>query len=356
MRRLRGSIQRLGPDRWRVFATIHDEEGTPHRPSRTVQGTRADAERVLESMLESDGARADRRFSEVVEAYLAHARARVETGRMAESTLRGYEAKLERSIVPALGRLMASQVTSARVQSFLDSLRSDAPGTFRVLRVVLNWAYRNRYVPERVMDHVEPVRQKTGAVPSDGVYTPDEVMALLDCPMPVGVKTAVVLALSCGLRRGEICALTWNDYDGRCISITRAWGKDAPKTPGSAARLIVPKWAREMLDPLRGEGCMVVGERSGEGMEPDRLTRQWRRLWFDDRGRLRDDAPPVRYLPLKNLRHTSLSMVYEATGDIKAASKRGRPASVYVTERFYVRASDAVDERCADALDEVMGR
>jgi len=86
-------------------------------------------------------------------------------------------------------------------------------------------------------------------------------------------------------------------------------------------------------------------------MEPNHVTEAWRRLWYDWAHRLRGDAPTVRYIPFKNLRHTSLSMVYEATGDIKAASKRGRHASVYITERFYVRASDEVDRRCADALD-----
>ena len=348
MRRLRGSIQRLDRDRWRVFATVHDEDGASRRVSKTVQGSRNDAERVLDSMLGMEGARRDRPFGEVVEAYLDNARARVDDGAMARSTLEGYEAKLRRSVIPALGSVMASEVTAQRVQRFLDSQRKDRPATFRVLRVVLNWAYRAGYMPERVSDHVEPVRQETGTVRREDVYTADEVAAILAHPMETRLKTAVVLALACGLRRGEICALEWSDYDGRFVSVTMAWGKDAPKTPGSVARLMVPKWACDWLDPLRGEGLMV-------GMEPGHVTDQWRRVWFDWAHRLRDDAPEVRYIPFKNLRHTSLSLVYEATGDIKAASRRGRHSSVYITERFYVRASDAVDAKCADALDDALG-
>lgn len=348
MRRLHGSIQKLDRDRWRVFATVHDETGASRRVSKTVSGSRNDAERVLDSMLGMEGARRDRPFHEVVEAYLDNARARVDDGRMARSTLEGYEGKLRRTVVPALGSTMASEVTAQRVQRFLDSLRTDRAATFRVLRVVLNWAYRAGYMPERVSDHVEPVRQRTGTVRREDVYARDEVAAILAHPMETPLKTAVVLALSCGLRRGEICALEWDDYDGRSITVRRAWGKDAPKTPGSAASLMVPRWARDYLDPLRGEGLMV-------GMPPGHVTDQWRRLWYDWAHRLRPDAPSVRYIPFKNLRHTSLSMVYEATGDIKAASRRGRHSSVYVTERFYVRASDAVDAKCADALDDALG-
>lgn len=348
MRRLRGSIQRKGPDRWRVFATVRDDEGRSRRLSATVAGTRADAEAELERLLGADGMRRDRPLSEVASLYLADMGRRVDAGTMAESTLDGYRRKLTRSILPALGRVMASEVTPARVQRFLGSLDADAPGTWRVLRVLLNWAHRNGYMAERVCDRVEPVRQRTGAVDAADVYSPDDVAAILAHPMEPALMTAVVIALSCGLRRGEICALTWDDYDGETIHVTRSWGKETPKTPGSVARLVVPRWARAHLDPLRGDGPIV-------GMAPNHVTEAWRRLWFTWDHEPRPDAPPVRYIPFKNLRHTSLSMVYEATGDIKAASRRGRHASVYITERFYVRPTDAVDQKCADALDDVMG-
>lgn len=348
MRRLRGSIVKLGPNRWRVFATVRDDDGTAHRPSETVQGTREDAEDALERLLGRDGMKRDRRFSRVVGLYLEAAESRVEEGTMARSTLDGYRGKLERSVVPGLGGAMCSELTPGRVQRFLDSLGRDRPGTWRVLRVVLNWAYRNGYIAERVADHVEPVRQRTGVVRAEDVYTAEEAAAILAWPMGDPLKAAVVIALSCGLRRGEICALEWGDYDGRSISVRRSWGKETPKTPGSAATLMVPGWARDYLDARAGEGAIV-------GLSPDNLTGAWRSLWFTWDHRPRDGAPPVRYIPFKNLRHTSLSLVYEGTGDIKAASRRGRHASVYITERYYVRASDAVDARCADALDDALG-
>lgn len=292
MRRLRGSIVKLGPNRWRVFATIHDDEGRTHRPSEVVEGTRADAEDALERLLEGDGLKRDRRFSEVVRLYLKDAERRVENGKLAESTVDGYRRKLSKSILPALGRVMCSDMSPARIERFLDGLERDRAGTWRVVRVVTNWAYRNGYLAERVCDRVEPVRQKTGAVSIDGIYTAREATAILEHPMDGKLKTAVVIALSCGLRRGEICALEWGDYDGEMIHVSRAWGKDCPKTPGSVARLIVPRWARDYLDPLRSEGPMV-------GMAPNAVTEAWRRLWFTWDHRLRDDAPEDAIHPLQ---------------------------------------------------------
>ena len=349
MRRLRGSIQKKAPDRWRVFATIRDDEGHPRKLTATVSGTRADAEAELERLLGQDGMKRDRRFSELVELYLADAERRVANGSMAASTLAGYRSKLTKSILPALGRVMVSDISPARITRFIGGLDKDAPGTWRVLRTVLNWAYRNGYMRERVCDRVEPVRQRTGAVGIEDVYTADEVASILNYPMRDDLKTAVVIALSCGLRRGEICALMWTDYDGETIHVSKAWGKETPKTPNSVARLIVPRWARDWLDPRRGDDLMV-------GLTPNQVTEAWRRLWFTWSHDSREGAPPVRYIPFKNLRHTSLTMVYEATHDIKATSRRGRHASTYITERFYVRASDAVDRRCADALDDAMGK
>ena len=66
MRRLRGSIQKLGKDRWRVFATVRDDEGHPRKLTATVAGSRMDAEAELERLLGTEGMRRDRPFSEVV--------------------------------------------------------------------------------------------------------------------------------------------------------------------------------------------------------------------------------------------------------------------------------------------------
>lgn len=344
MRRLKGSIQKHGK-RWRVFATLHDAEGNPRRVSRVVDGTRADAERELARMLGTDWTH-DATVADLLDAYLSHAGARVGAGEMAQSTYDGYVSKIERSIRPGLGWVSCPELTSARVNTFMDGLKRDRSGVWRVLRLVIRWGIRNGYVASDALSRVDGVKSPPPRVRREDVYSPDECAELLGMEMPDNVRTAVVLALSCGLRRGEICGLAWGDYDGECLAIRRAWGKDRPKTESSDADLIVPQWARDHLDPLRGEDSEPI-----VGLEPDSLTRAWRRLWFDDSGRLRDDAPALKYVPLKNLRHTSLSLVYEATGDIKAASRRGRHSSTAITERFYVRPGRTTDQRSADAMD-----
>lgn len=346
MRRLKGSIVKVGKDRWRLFATVRDLEGNPHRLTQTVSGTRADAERILATMTGDDAAHPSATVGQMLDGYLLHAEARERAGEMAGSTLHGYRAKVERWIRPELGRLRCIDLTSSRINAFLDGLECDRSGVWRVLRLVVRWGIRNGYMASDALSRVEPVKSPPPKVRREDIYTAQECAALLSHPMEGKVKTAVVLALSCGLRRGEICGLTWDDYDGETVEIRRAWGKDRPKTEASESALIVPTWARDYLDRRRGGGSDPI-----VGLEPDSLTRAWHRLWFHDSGRPMPDAPPVKYIPLKNLRHTSLSLVYESTRDIKAASRRGRHSSVSITERFYVRPGRSTDQLSADALD-----
>ena len=354
MRRLKGSIQKLGPNRWRVFATVKDERGVSRRVSKTVEGSRSDAERELEKLSGQDGTRADRPFGEVLDLYLEHCESRVKANTMARSTLDGYRAKVEHCMRDELGRVKCSELSVARLNRFIDSLEKDRRGTFAVLRGVLNWAFRNGFIATELSRRMEAVPQGNPSVGPDEVYTADECAAILNHPMPDDLKTAVVIALSCGLRRGEICGLLWDDYDGERIEIRRAWGKDVPKTEASAAALIVPDWAREWLDPRRDyDDARIVA------LDPDELTYAWKgvflkRRWKPYDAELRSDAP-ARYLPFKNLRHTNLTLVYEATGDIKLASRRGRHTTSAITERFYVRPSKSLDQKAADALDEAFG-
>lgn len=344
MRRLKGSIQKHGK-RWRVFATLHDAEGNPRRVSRVVDGTRADAERELARMLGADWTH-DATVADLLDAYLSHAGARVGAGEMAQSTYDGYVSKIERSIRPGLGWVPCPELTSARVNTFMDGLKRDRSGVWRVLRLVIRWGIRNGYVASDALSRAQPVKSPPPKVRKEEIYDAAECEALLNMEMPAKLKTAVVLALSCGLRRGEICGLVWGDLDGEYLAIRRAWGKDRPKSEASDDDLLVPQWALDYLEPLRGDDSEPI-----VGLEPDSLTRLWRRQWFDDKGRLKPSAPALKYIPLKNLRHTSLSLVYELTEDIKAASRRGRHSSVTITERFYVRPGRATDQRVADALD-----
>ena len=351
MRRYKGHIEPYKGG-WRVFATIHDAYGRSRRLTKVVRGSRREAERVLARLLDEEGRAPDERFSEVLSAYLEHAQARVRNGSMSPTTYRGYESNVRVHIEPALGAYRMKDLTPVRVNSFLDGLETSRASVYRTLRLVLRWAFRQGLADTDVMARVEPMEQPAPHVGEADVYSAEEVAAILTSPKIEGpFKTAVVIALSCGLRRGEICALDWEDYDGERLSVTKTYGRDRPKTASSRASVEVPGFAREHLGSIRQETGPIVTNMTNDGrMRPDTLSHLWEDLWNGP------DPIGVKKLPFKNLRHTSLTLVYAETGDIMAAKERGRHSSVTITDKYYVRAARKADEKAAAAIDEAIGK
>jgi integrase len=74
-----------------------------------------------------------------------------------------------------------------------------------------------------------------------GVLTPGEVSALIQSPMKDPRKRlAVLLGMLCGMRRGEVRGLLWEDIGNGIITVCHNWidgeGLKAPKCKGGAMR------------------------------------------------------------------------------------------------------------------------
>ena len=107
--------------------------------------------------------------------------------------------------------------------------------------------------------------------------TSEQVKQLLDCAKP-DMRIAILLASVGTLRRGEICALDYEDVSSDSVYVHRSAVidkdgnviiRDIPKTSGSVRRVQVPK---EIIDEI-GEGEGLVYKRS-----PSALESEFRRL------------------------------------------------------------------------------
>lgn len=345
MRRATGSIVKHG-DGWRVHATLHDQFGKPRRVSRVVHGNRKQAERVLRELMEDDYRPEARTIAEVCKMYIRHCEARNRAGELESSSLRGYRSNIERHILPELGDIQLDRLSPSQIRGFVDSLEKNRNSVFRTLRQVMKFAEREELVSVSPVSKVKPPKGRPPAVRREDVYTPEEVAEIIRREKPEQLEIAVAVALGCGLRRGEICGLDWDDYNGTHISVTKAYGKDKPKTPNSIRVVSVPAFARTILDAYRGEGAMIQSA-DGTRTHPDTISHMWRNYLSGN--------PDIKPLPFKNLRHTSLTLAYEASGgNIQATSRRGGHSSVSITSRFYVRESSAIDDEIAGSMDELL--
>ena len=350
MRSAKGSVQDLGRGRWRVRVSLPPDPATGKRRevSRVVRGSRKKAEEVKAQLLVGAGDPAQATAASLDSffwgTYMPDCR-----DRLRPDTCDGYEGNYRRLIGPALGGYAMGRITPAVTGAWLKGIDGAAKRVeaFRTLRQVLNKAVRWNLLPYNPCDRVEPPRKPR--------YSPDVLDAegaafYLEWFRGERIEPAVLVAIGAGLRRSEIVGLDWADLrDGWLTvdnAVTMSAGKahdDAPKTPNGYRRVRLPASVAARLEELRGEGPMVK-DADGKRIVPEVLSRNYIKV----RDRMPEGVPRV---PLKNLRHTSLTLAVEGGADIAAVSRRAGHASVAITSRYYLRPHDSVDEAVADTLD-----
>ena len=171
-----------------------------------------------------------------------------------------YEEHVRLYLAPGLGRFRLGQLSPAQVQRVYASLmgRGLSPSTVRrvhaALHRALGQAVRWRLATVNVADLVDPpqlVRKDMAAL------TPVEVRSLLDASGREHLDALFTVAVTAGLRRGELLALRWSDTDLdhgsiRVMgSLARARGKGLaitnPKTSRARRRVELTATAVEAL-------------------------------------------------------------------------------------------------------------
>src|SRR5262249_20367654 len=135
---------------------------------------------------------------------------------------------------PCLGNILLSKLQPVQGSEAYDrallSGRRDGKGGLspasvhyqhRILKKALGQAVKWRLLPANPLDAVDPPRvERRGLRPYDMAQTA-EALALA---RPARLCVSVLLALLCGLRRGEITALRWRnvDLDARQLAIVES--------------------------------------------------------------------------------------------------------------------------------------
>ncbi|VBA43073.1 Putative prophage phiRv2 integrase [Mycobacterium innocens] len=137
-----------------------------------------------------------------------------------------YEYHLERNILPTLGDRALAEITPEDVRVWFTGLgtehRTRNAQAYGVLQAVLNTATDDGLIdrsPARIKGAAAVKHTKRSVV----LLEPDELAALAD-KMPEALRLTVLLAGWCGLRRGELFALTRADVaaDGSALRVNKA--------------------------------------------------------------------------------------------------------------------------------------
>lgn len=197
--------------------------------------------------------------------------------------------------------------------------------------------------------------------------------------LPTQFKLFFLLAVYGGMRRGEILALEWSDLDfmQRSVSITKSTtivdGKPltkGPKTRSSVRVVSVPafimelarEWKTEQLRYRMAIGSQWIGENhifiqwNGKQMHPDTPYKTFKRIVKRYNETVQNEADKLPDIPLHGLRHTSATLLISQNVDVRTVSGRLGHAQTSTTMDIYSHALKEMDEKAADALDQLLNK
>jgi integrase len=179
-----------------------------------------------------------------------------------ERTYQTYQQIVRRDLLPALGKITLQKLTSWDIQDLYEQKRrqqvaaSTIAKIHRVLHQALKDAVKLGHVLRNVSEFVElpPIKKHKRVTQA---LTFEQARTLLAVAKNDPLEALYVLALTTGLRQGELLALKWSDLDltyGK-LQVQRALirverGKaivDTPKSPTSRRCIRLPQLAIEAL-------------------------------------------------------------------------------------------------------------
>lgn len=176
------------------------------------------------------------------------------------------------------------EITTAVVSQFLSvKVLEDgiAPATVRryreILHALMEHARRLDLVTENAVSRIPSPRLPEREPRFLSLDQIDEVLRKTDCQL----RAVVATAIWSGLRREELCWLTWSDVDLGGVPVLRVRGKEAdgqawmPKTKRSRAVPVSPK-LREVLAELPRRTRWVFPSPAGKRWDPDNLSARLR--------------------------------------------------------------------------------
>lgn len=137
-------------------------------------------------------------------------------GNVRPKTYQGYECYVRVHVLPALGKIRMAKLTPQQLQAFYSKkLEGDiSPTTVRHLHATLHRAFEQAVrwgvVARNVANLVDPPRRRHKEMVA---LTPDQARALLEAAAEDRLEALYVLAVTTGMREGELLGLRWKDVD-----------------------------------------------------------------------------------------------------------------------------------------------
>ena len=288
------------------------------------------------------------------------------------ATLAAYRFIATRYITPVIGAIALDKLGPADVQRLLAAARRENPSasTLRhvhgVLRNALNDAERLELVPRNVARAVKSPPLNRGERRS---LTTEEARRFLDVVARERLEALFVVAMTTGLRRGELLGLRWDDVDldQGLLHVRRSLQRVdgalrimEPKTARSRRTVPLPASAvaalrrhrsrqgeeRLLAGALWRDSGIVFASTIGTLLEPRNVNRRFEVL---------RDRAALPWLRLHDLRHACATLLLAQGVDPRTIMELLGHSAIGVTMNTYTHVLPEVLRAASEAMDRALG-
>lgn len=252
---------------------------------------------------------------------------------LSPSTIRNYK-KMQKNNFQSIMNILIDRLTEEQIQRAVNELSAQhSPKTVRnnygLLTAVLGM-FRPKFAPSIQLPQKE---KKEIYIP-----TKSELKTLLEKAKGTGYYLPILLASTCGMRAGEICALTSEDINGNKINVNKSlvcdengkWLIKQPKSYAGYRNIDMPDSVKREIENINGKIVRY---------NPHSLSNGFRKLLIDSKlplfnfhalrhfyvSELFDMGLPEKYI-IAQVGHSSVSIT-RAVYDHLTAEKQGKYAA-----------------------------
>ena len=310
-----------------------------------------------------------------------------------ESTLRSYQDHIRLHIKPALGHVRLDKLTPLMIQRFYSDLAKNgraprpdrrpdpneppglAPRTIRNIHNVLHAALRQASRPPHRLIKFNPADDLELPKPAETemqILTAEEITALLTESRNDWHYPIFYVALFCGMRRGELLGLSWDnvDFDAQTITVSGQLQRERKK--GGVLRIVPLKNNRirtiypassvfAVLSEHKRTQALLRASAAARGLSwehPEAVFTNPRGGYLEASAVYRSlmkylSRIGVEDVRLHDLRHTFATMTLSTGADIKTLQETLGHKDPGFTLRVYGHADDRMKREAARKMDQI---
>lgn len=286
---------------WKLQVSIGrspSKKGAYRKKARNFWGTYTDAKRALFEFIQElqDATETGLPENMTVQQFCDYwYELRALDGKCSINTMNAYKSFLRR-YCRSLGNLYLRDLTADHVndthREWLESgyKRTSIAACYRPFFMAMKLAYKKGALTEDVTEDVVSITAESYAARA---LTEDEMcefFSKIEHSEPLHI--ALLICITCGLRRSEVLALKWSNYRNGCLVVESSLNPDGshkdPKTKASRAEVPVIPAVATILDKAKQahineigdaeisvEDCYIIRRGISGHFEPWRFTKWW---------------------------------------------------------------------------------